>query len=119
VNKGKRGGAKMKKIIVIMISTMVAALLIATCCYANEMVSGVVKGFDAKTGRLAMQTAPQREATYFLPPTVTVYLRVKGKDNEVADGWRFLQDNLIKGTKIQVLQSGGTVLSIWILEVPR
>jgi flagellar basal body-associated protein FliL len=119
VNKGKRGGVKMKRIIVIMVSIMVAALLIATCCYANEMVSGVVKGFDGKTGRLVMQTAPQREATYFLPQTVTVYLRVKGKDNAVADEWRFLQDNLIKGTKIQVLQSGETVITIWILEVPR
>jgi hypothetical protein len=110
----------MKKMIVIMVSTMmVAALLMATCCYANEMVSGVVKGFDAKTGRLVMQTAPQQEATYFLPQTVTAHLRVQGKDNAVTDGWRFLQDNLIQGTKVQVLQSGGTVLTIWILGVPR
>jgi hypothetical protein len=109
----------MKKIIVIMVATMVAAVLIATCCYANEMVFGITKSFDAKSGRLVMQTASQREATYFLPQSVTVYLRVLGKDNAVTDGGRFLQDNLINGTQIQVLQSGGTVITIWILEVPR
>ncbi len=109
----------MKKSSVLVVCIIAAALLISTCCHANEMVSGVVTGFDAKSGRLVMQTAPHREATYSLFQTVSVYLRVKGKDIEITDEWRFLQNNLMKGTEIRVLQSGGTVITIWILEVPR
>ncbi len=109
----------LKKVSVLVVCILAAALLIAAICYANEMVSGVTKNFDSKTGRLVMQTAPQREATYSLSQTVTVYRRVKGKDIEVTDQWRFLQGNLMKGTKVQVLLSGGVVVTIWILEVPR
>jgi len=50
---------------------------------------------------------------------VTVYLRVEGRDIEVTDEWRFLAANLMKGTKLQLMQSGGSVVTIWILEVPR
>ncbi|MCJ7547768.1 MAG: hypothetical protein MUP30_13285 [Deltaproteobacteria bacterium] len=109
----------MKKAIVFIVCIMAAVVLISTICYANEIVSGVTKSFDAKSGRLVLQTAPQRESTFSIPQSVKVLLRAKGKDIEVADEWRFLQDNLIKGTKIQLLQSGGTVITIWILEVPR
>jgi len=109
----------MKKVIVFMVSIMAAGVLISTICYANEMVSGITKSFDAKTGRLVLQTAPQRESTFSIPQSVKVFLRTKGKDIEVADEWRLLQDNLMKGTKIQLLQSGGTVITMWILEVPR
>ncbi len=93
--------------------------LIAATCDASNMVSGVTKSFDAKTGRLVVQTAPQRETAFFLPQTVQVYLRVKGKDIEFADSWRFLQNNLMQDTRIQLMQSGGEVVTIWILEVPR
>jgi hypothetical protein len=109
----------MKKAVVFIVWILTAVWLIATICYANEMVSGVAKGFDAKTGRLVMQTASQSEASFSIPQSVKVFLRVKGKDIEVADEWRFLQDNLMAGTKVQILQSGGTVFTIWILEVPR
>jgi hypothetical protein len=109
----------MKKIIVFMVFIMATSMLIANFCYANEMVSGVVKSFDAKTGRLFMQTASQRESTFSIPQTVTVYFLVKGKDAEIADEWRFLSDNLMKGTKVQLTLSGGVVVTILILEVPR
>jgi len=109
----------MKKAIVFIVCIMAAGVLIATICNANEMVTGVVKSFDAKTGRLVLQTAPQSEASFSIPQSVKVYLRVKGKDIEVADEWRLLQDNLMKGTKVQLMQSGGAVVTIWIMEVPR
>lgn len=109
----------LKKVSVLVVCIFAAALLIAAICYANEMVSGVTKSFDSKTGRLVMQTAPQSEATFSITQSVKVYLKAKKKDNEVTDQWRFLQDNLMKGTKVQVLLSGGAVVTIWILEVPR
>ena len=109
----------MKKVIVSMVSIMAAGMLIAAICNANEMVSGVTKSFDAKVGRLVMQTASQGEATFSVPQSVKVLLRVRGKDTEIADAWNFLENNLRKGTKVQVLQAGGSVLTIWILEVPR
>lgn len=109
----------LRKISCLVVCFLTAALLIANRCYADEMVSGVVKSFDAKTGRLIVQTAPQREATFSIPQIVKVYLRAKGKDIEVADSWRFLRDNLMESTKLRLMISGGSVITIWILEVPR
>jgi hypothetical protein len=110
----------MKKAIVFIVCIVATFFLISTIiCYANEMVSGVTKSFDAKSGRLVLQTAPQTEATFSIPQSVKVFLRTKGKDIEVADEWRLLQDNLMKGTKVQLMQSGVAVITIWILEVPR
>jgi len=109
----------LKKVIVFIVCIMAAGVLITTICYANEMVAGVTKSFDSKTGILVMQTASQRESTFSIPLKVTVYLRVKGRDIEVTDEWRFLAANLMKGTKLQLMQSGGSVVTIWILEVPR
>ena len=109
----------LKKVSVLVVCILAAALLIATICSANEMVSGVTKSFDSKTGRLILQTAPQSETTFSITQSVKVYLKAKGKDNEIVDSLRFLQDNLMKGTKLRLMESGGTVFTIWILEVPR
>jgi hypothetical protein len=117
--KEREEGVKMKRVIVFIVCIVAASFLISTICYANEMISGVTKSFDAKTGRLVLQTSSQSEATFSLPQTVQVYMRAKGKDIEVADSWQFLQDNLMKGTKVQLMRSGGTVGTIWIMEVPR
>jgi hypothetical protein len=109
----------MKKVDICMVSILAVALLIATCCYADNMVSGIVTSFDAKTGRLIMQTSSQSEATFSIPQSVKVYLRADGKDIEFADSWQFLRDNLMQGTKVQMLRIEGSVITIWILEVPR
>lgn len=109
----------MKKITVFLVCIMAATLLISAALYASEMVSGVAKSFDAKSGKLVLQTATQKEATFSIPQTVRVYIGGKGKDTEVADAWQFLQHNLGHGTKVQILHLGGEVQTIWILEVPR
>jgi len=108
-----------KKAIIFLVTILAACSMISAVFGAEVMISGVAKSFDAKSGRLVLQTAPQRESTFSIPQTVKVYLRVKGKDTEVADEWRLLQDNLMKGTKVQILKSEGTVITIWIMEVPR
>jgi hypothetical protein len=109
----------LKKVNVFMVCILAIAVLISAILYAAEMVTGVAKSFDAKTGRLVLQTASQTEATFSIPQSVRVYLRAKGKDTEVADAWQFLKDNLMKGTKLQLMESGGSVVTIWILGVPR
>ena len=106
----------MKKAIVFIVCIVAAGVLISTVLYAAEMVAGVAKSFDAKSGRLVMQTASQSEAIYSIPQRVRVYMGAKG---EVADAWQFLQNNLGNGTKVQLMHSGGVVSTIWILEVPR
>jgi hypothetical protein len=98
---------------------LAATLLMAGICYGNEMVSGVVKSFDAKTGSLVMQTATQKEAAFSIPQTIKVYFRVKGKDLEVTDSWQFLKDNLMKGTKLDLMEVSGTVITIWIVRIPQ
>jgi len=108
-----------KKTFIFIVTILTACLMISAVFGAEVMTSGVAKSFDAKTGRLVMQTASQSEATFSIPQTVKVFLRVKGKDIEFADSWRFLQDNLMKDTKVQLMQSGGTVVTILIMEVPR
>ena len=111
----------MKKVNVFMVCILAAVLLISAVLYAAEMVTvtGVAKSFDAKTGRLVMQTATQKEASFSIPQRVRVYMAAKGKETEVADAWQFLKDNLMKGTKVQLMHSGGVVTTIWIMEVPR
>jgi hypothetical protein len=109
----------LKKGSVLVVCILASALLIASLCYANEMVSGVTKSFDSKTGRLVLQTASQSETAFSIPQSVKVYLRAKGKDTEVANSWQFLQNNLGARTKVQLMQSGGAIVTIWILEVPR
>jgi putative copper export protein len=109
----------LKKITVFMACILATVLLISTVLYAAEMVTGVAKSFETKTGRLVLQTASQSEATFSIPQRVRVYMAAKGKDTEVADAWQFLKDNLMKGTKVQLMHSGGVVNTIWIMEVPR
>jgi len=109
----------LKKGAFLVVCIMMAALLCATCCFANEMVAGVVKSFDAKSGRLVMQTASQREANFSIPQTAKVYLRAKAKDIEITNSWQFLQDNLMKDTKVQLMAAGGTLVTIWILRIPQ
>jgi len=109
----------MKKAIVFIVCIVAAGVLISTVLYAAEMVAGVAKSFDAKSGRLVMQTASQSEAIFSIPQRVRVYMAAKGKDTEVANPWQFLKDNLMKGTKLQLMHSAGVVNAIWILEVPR
>jgi hypothetical protein len=112
----------MKKAIVFIVSILATVLLVSAALYAAEMVTGVAKGFDARSGRLVLQTATQQEATFSIPQTVRVYLAAKGKDTkdtEVADAWQFLQNNLGNGTKLQLAHVGGVVTTIWIMEVPR
>ena len=112
----------LKKVTIFTVCIVAAVLLIAAVLYAAEMVTGVAQSFDAKTGRLVLQTAPQSEATFSIPQRVRVYMAAKGKDTkdtEVADTWQFLKDNLMKGTKLQLMHSAGVVNAIWILEVPR
>jgi hypothetical protein len=110
----------LKKVILFMVCILAAGVLISAFLYAAEMVTGVAKSFDAKTGRLVLQTAPKSEATFTIPQTAKVYQKVKGKDIEVpnSNSWQFLRDNLIKGTKLQLMESRGSVVTIWILEVP-
>ncbi len=109
----------MKKVIVFIVCIVAASWMISAVFGSEVMTSGVTKSFDAKVGRLVMQTASQVEATFSVPQSVKVLLRVRGKDTELADARNFLENNLRKGTKVQVLQAGGSVLTIWILEVPR
>jgi flagellar basal body-associated protein FliL len=116
--KKNEGVKKMKKAIVFVVFIIVLCMLISAVLYAAEMVTGVAKTFDAKTGRLVMQTATQQEVTFTIPQTVKVYKILRGKDVAVADAWQFLKDNLIKGTKLQLMESEGAVVKIWILEVP-
>jgi siroheme synthase len=108
----------LKKVIVFMVCIFAAVLLISALVYAAEMVTvaGVAKSFDAKTGRLVLQTASQSEAIFSIPQRVQVYMGAKG---EVVNAWQFLQNNLGNGTKVQLMHSGGVVNAIWIMEVPR
>jgi hypothetical protein len=109
-----------KKSTIVMVCIFAAALLMSAMLYAaEERVTGVAMGFDAKTGILVMQTATQKEVTFSIPQTVKVFVRSKGKDEEVADAWPFLKANLMRGTKLQLRQSGVIVTTIWILEIPR
>jgi hypothetical protein len=109
----------LKKINAFIVCILAVVLLIAAICSASEMVSGITKNFDVKTGRLVIQTASQREATFSVPQSVKVYLKTKERMIEIADSWRFLQDNLVKGTKVQLMPAGGSIVTIWIMEVPR
>jgi flagellar basal body-associated protein FliL len=115
---------KMKKAIVFIVCIVAAVLLISAIVYAAEMVTvtGVAKSFDAKTGRLVLQTAPKTEATFSIPQTVRVYMAAKSKDTkdtEVANVWPYLQNNLGTGTKLRLMHTAGVVNAIWIMEVPR
>lgn len=111
----------LKKVTVFVVCILAAGMLISTVLYASEMVTGVAKGFDAKSGRLVLQTATQKEVSFSIPQTVKVYMAAKGKDTdiEVANAWQFLKDNLMKGTKIQLMHTADVVNAIWIMEVPR
>jgi hypothetical protein len=117
--QSSKEGVVMKKCIVFTVGILVVFLMFAWVYGAEQIITGITKSFDAKTGRLVIQTETRGEATYSIPQTVKAYLKVKGRDTEVANAWQFLQDNLMKGTRVQILPTGGTVITIWILEVPR
>ncbi len=107
----------MKKGVVFLACFIAVLALISPICRADETISGVAKSFDNKSGRLALQTTAQTETVVYIPQTVKVYLMVKVR--EVAKDWWFLRDNLMKGTKVKVLKSGGSVVTIWFVEIPR
>jgi len=110
----------MKKVIIFFTACIITVLLTISLVYGAEpIVSGITKSFEAKAGRLVIQTTTGGTATFSVPQTVKVYIRVQGRDIAVSSSWKVLQDNLIKGTKIQILSYGGVPDTIWIVEVPR
>lgn len=110
----------MKKIIFsFTIAIAIFAVILFARVYADDMVSGVVKSFDGRSGRLVIQSNYGGTDSFIVMPSVRVYLRIKGRDIEVSNPWQLLQDNLIGGTKVELLRSGSSILTIWIVEVPR
>jgi hypothetical protein len=109
----------MKKVIIFSTCLITVLLTISLLYGAEPIISGITKSFDAKTGILVIQTTNGSTATFSVPQTVKVYIRAKGRDIEVLNSWQVLRDNLIKGTKVQILSYGGVLNTIWLVEVPR
>ena len=95
-----------------------ATLLISHVCLAAE-IEGVTKSFNSGSGSLVIKTTSYGESAVTVPQTVQVFIKIKKDDIEVEDVWNYLRDNLRKGTKIKIEQSGGLATTIWILEVPQ
>ena len=106
----------MKKEIVVFI--LAAAVLISSICFAETQVIGVTTSFDPNSGRLMIQKQSGTETTVSIPQTVQVYLMSSTEAREGAEAWKILEDNLFKGTKVQLEMSEGAVIAIRILEVP-
>ena len=109
----------MKTVVYFLISVLAISVLIPHLAQAEDSVVGIVKSFEVRSGKLLLHIPPAREATFTIPQTAQVYMKVKGKDMAPSNPWQFLQDNLIEGTKVELLRSGGIVVTIWILEVSR
>jgi hypothetical protein len=109
----------LQKVTVFIASIFVASLVMSSVCSAQQTITGVVKTFNAKTGTVVIQTASQKDATFSVSQTVVVFRKANGKDIQVAEAWQFLKDNLMNGTKVQLKQLAGTVVTIWILGVPQ
>ena len=108
-----------KKVALFAFFILVASWLIPSLCFAEGTVTGVTKTFDSQSGRLALTTTSQTETTVTIPQTVKVYIKTKTEDIEVADAWKYLGDNLFKGTKVTIEKTEGVVTTIWVLEVPH
>jgi hypothetical protein len=102
----------------VIVFILAVSVLIYTLCFAETQVTGIAKSFDPQSGRLVLQAAGQVGTTMNIPQTVKVYLQTPTEEKEMADAWNFLRDNLLKGTKVKILQSEGVVTAVCILEVP-
>lgn len=110
----------MKKVTFIIVFTLAASWLIPSICLAAVTVTGVTKSFNPHSGSLVLQTQSGDETTVYIPQTVKVYIKTKDEDILIADAntWKFLGDNLFKGTKVTLEKTEKAVTTIWVLEVP-
>ncbi len=108
-----------KKVKAFIAFILMASLLISSVCLAEMTMTGITKSFNPESGKLVLQTTSQTETIVYIPQTVKVYVKVKGKEIEIADAWKFLGDNLGHETKVTIERSGGVVTTLWVLEVPR
>ena len=109
-----------KKFTVFAFFLFVALWLIASPSLAEVQVNGVVKSFNAQSGRLVFKTQSGAETAVTISQTVKVYIKTKNEDVEVADVDKpqFLKHNLFKGTRITIEKIEGVVTTLWIVEVP-
>ena len=109
-----------KKAIGIFALILAASWLIPSLCLAAVTVTGVTKSFNTESGRLVLTTQSQTETTLSISQTVTVYLKAPDEDIAIAEEvtWKFLGDNLLKGTRVTIEKTEGVVTALWILEVP-
>jgi hypothetical protein len=109
-----------KKATVIVILILTASWLLPTLCSAAVTMTGITKTFNPQSGRLVLTTQSRTETTLYIPKTVKVYIKTKDGDIAIteADTWKFLADNLFKGTKLTLEKIESTVTTIWVLEVP-
>lgn len=108
-----------KRPVVFIILILTVLWLIPSLSFAEMTVTGVTKTFNPQSRRLVLTTTSQTETTLSIPQTVTVYIKTKTEDIEVADVWKYLGDNLFKGTKVTIEKTEGVVTTIWVLEVPH
>lgn len=110
----------MKKVTSIMVFILAASWFIPSLSLAAVTITGVTKTFDPQSGRLVLKTPSGAETTVYIPQTVKVYIKTKDEDIPVADAdtWKFLGDNLFKGTKVTLEKTKEGVTTIWVLEVP-
>jgi hypothetical protein len=109
-----------KKANVIFILILVISWLLPSLSSSAVTVSGSTKTFDPQSGRLVLTTQSHTEITFYISKAATVYIKTKDEDIAVAeaDAWKFLADNLFKGTQVTLEKIEGTVTTIWVLEVP-
>ena len=109
-----------KKTIGIFVIILVTSWLIPSLCLAAVTVTGVTKSFNTESGRLVLTTQSQTETTLHISQTVKVYIKTQDEDIAVkeADTWKFLEDNVMRGTRITIEKTDGVVTALWILEVP-
>ena len=109
-----------KKTIGIVVLILATAWMIPSLCLAAVTVTGVTKNYHSQSGTLVLTTQSQTETTLHISQTVTVYIKTQDEDIAVEeeDTWKFLRDNLLKGTKVTVEKTKGVVTTIWISEVP-
>ena len=107
----------MKSKVIIFILSL--SVLLSSVCFAQTQMTGVTTAFDPDSGRLVLQTQSGAKTTVSIPQTVKVYLTNNTEAIEGVEAWKILEDNLFKGTKVQLEVSEGVAIAIRILEVPR
>ena len=113
--RGIKGGKKMITTRESLAVVMIALVLVTySFSFAQRVIYGTVKEFDAHTGKIIIHT-DTGEQTLYLEKSTTIYFKTEQSPRNRP----FLYSNLGKGTVVKIITVGDTVRAIFVMEVPK